>query len=462
MVTIQERLAQLAPETEERLPWNLTVSEERLLIPFMLRHPEMFEEHMPHIEPGLFNDLACKYIMCHIHAFYVEHNLLPTQELVRDAVARDLTTDTEPRYLDVILEMVQTKGDSKFNVAVYKIINKWVQHRLYAKLYTTDMIEAVQKRGEYEKVRELVEQAEMIQAECPRLLDLAEDYREIFDPKAEDNDHFTTGIPTLDLYLDNGGPKRGQLLVWMAPTGRGKSIMLCQNAVANAAMGRRVLLITMETRAKDLIKRAVANISNQDIFLLTPELEEMQVGKVEAAMGRFRKAGGEVKLLEFEPDLINVDQIAAEVTSIKRRTGFSPDLLVVDYLELLAGRHRTDKIWQQQKAIATELRGLALRLNVGIFTATQTNRDGLMRNEDEKQLGLDSVANSYDKTMAMDYLISINMPSDTVSAVASEIQPGGLQRLMDVNLFIAKNRHGKTETPIKAKLDRSHMRFTRA
>jgi replicative DNA helicase len=122
---------------------------------------------------------------------------------------------------------------------------------------------------------------------------------------------------------------------------------------------------------------------------------------------------------------------------LKRAHNWVPDVLVLDYLELMVSRSTFDnrEEYDRQKKVAVQLRELAVNENLIVFTATQTNRDGLGGKEGSdggEVIGMNKVAESYGKMMSADYVVSLNQ--------GEEEKPLGRYRL-----YISKNRNGPAQ-----------------
>jgi replicative DNA helicase len=131
------------------------------------------------------------------------------------------------------------------------------------------------------------------------------------------------------------------------------------------------------------------------------------------------------------------------VKCLKRTKGWAPDVVIVDYLELMMSRRSAynKDDYTRQKKVATELRGFAKKENVLVFTATQTNRDVSKKDKGNGGGGgpidVNRAAESFGKMMPTDYVVSLNQSSDEYKA--------GRMRF-----FVAKNRNGPKFKTISA------------
>ena len=228
------------------------------------------------------------------------------------------------------------------------------------------------------------------------------------------------------------------------------SIALCNSAISNALHGRNVLYITLEL--SDLLSavRMLGVLTNKPI----DERRFDAQSEMMSIVNKWRKSGelGDLVIHEFPPDEISVDNIYALIDNLKRTHSWVPDVVIIDYLELMISRRATDNKddYLRQKSITTQVRGLSQNANVLVFTATQTNRGG----NDVAVIELTKIAESYGKTMPVDYLISINQTNEErqdANGMPASIAPA--------RLYIAKNRNGKNSVTVPVEINYATMRI---
>ena len=150
-------------------------------------------------------------------------------------------------------------------------------------------------------------------------------------------------------------------------------------------------------------------------------------------------------IYEFPPDECSVDHIYALIDNLKRKEGWKPDVVIIDYLDLMVSRNApyNSDDYTRQKHVATELRGLAKNENVLVFTATQTNRSG---GEGGQPIDLSKTAESYGKQFALDYVISLNQSLEDK-----------LERPPRIRFYVAKNRNGPKNEMITCEINYDTM-----
>jgi replicative DNA helicase len=234
----------------------------------------------------------------------------------------------------------------------------------------------------------------------------------------------------------------------MAPTGVGKSIALTNAGAAAFRRGHKVLHVTLEL-SKYKTKLRYAGVFSKIAIRERFNLEASVRARLEKERTSY---DGDIIIYEYPPDEISVDNIYQLIKWLKRVKGWVPDIVVIDYLELMISRNNeyNKDEYKKQKKVSTEIRGLAKNEDVLIITATQTNRDTTKKdskfNKDEgaQAIDLNRIAESYGKSMPTDYIVSINQTPE-------EYNHGR------VRFYVAKNRNGPKFKTVAALVDYKTM-----
>lgn len=212
------------------------------------------------------------------------------------------------------------------------------------------------------------------------------------------------------------------------------SILLCNNAITSwqgngsgGRVGQDVLLVTFEL---DYIKTAMRCLGVLGETIPMDKLISHQdeiASKIDFMKTTY---DGKIFISELPPEECSVDHLYHLLDNLRRSHGWHPDVVVVDYMDLMVSRNKFSNRddYSRQKAVASELRGFAKNEQVLVFTATQTNRSA---GNDDKDINLKDAAESYAKQFSMDYVIAINQ-----SEAERQARPARFR------LLIAKNRNG--------------------
>ena len=178
--------------------------------------------------------------------------------------------------------------------------------------------------------------------------------------------------------ITKGGLPNKTLNIALAGTGVGKSLFMCHVASSVLLQGRNVLYITMEMAEEKIAERIDANLLDIPIQQLTSPLltKEKYSSKL---LQLTKKTQGKLIIKEYPTASAHVGHFKALLNELSMKKGFSPDIIFIDYLNICASSRYKGTIvnsYTYVKAIAEELRGLAVESNVPIVSATQTTRAG--------------------------------------------------------------------------------------
>ena len=178
--------------------------------------------------------------------------------------------------------------------------------------------------------------------------------------------------------ITKGGLPNKTLNIALAGTGVGKSLFMCHVASSVLLQGRNVLYITMEMAEEKIAERIDANLLDIPIQQLNSPLlsKEKYSSKL---LELTKKTQGKLIIKEYPTASAHVGHFKALLNELSMKKGFSPDIIFVDYLNICASARYKGTIvnsYTYVKAIAEELRGLAVEYDLPIVSATQTTRAG--------------------------------------------------------------------------------------
>ena len=191
--------------------------------------------------------------------------------------------------------------------------------------------------------------------------------------RTEPPEAFSTRLPSLDA-LTGGGPKRGELFVVAAETSGGKSIILQQVALDATEKLKHVLLFSLEMPAKQVFGRMLSNFTGHRVKTAAEGMIQQDMARMHQALAAFKRTN-----LRIESDFADWESIEASAREAHGKGQL--DLLIVDYLQLVAlrtlGKNETRE--QHVSEITRRLKGLALQLDIAVGTASQLNDEGRLR-----------------------------------------------------------------------------------
>lgn len=203
----------------------------------------------------------------------------------------------------------------------------------------------------------------------------------------------STGWPAID-ELTDGGFGKGELIILAAPPGAGKSWGLVNVGMAALKLGKTVAHFTLELNAEYTGQRYDAVLTNMAVTNLKYNIPTIE--KEVAALA------GELIIKYWPTKTASVNSIRAFIDKLKLQ-GKAPDLIIVDYADLLKGKPKNDK-WEEIGEIIEDLRGISGEYEIPMYTASQINRNGA---NDDVITGT-SIAGAFSKLMTADFVVSLS------------------------------------------------------
>jgi replicative DNA helicase len=230
--------------------------------------------------------------------------------------------------------------------------------------------------------------------------------------------------------ITKGGLPRKTLNIALAGTGVGKSLFMCHCAAGNLMAGLNVLYITMEMAEEKIAERIDTNL----LGMTTDDLRELPKTTYDTLMGRVKKrAKGKLIVKEYPTACAGSANFRHLINELKIKKNFVPDIIYIDYLNICTSSRikagSNVNSYTMIKAIAEELRGLAVECNVPIVSATQTTRTGYSSSD----VGLEDTSESFGLPATADFMFAL---------ISSE----ELQQLGQIMVKQLKNRYGDPAT----------------
>ena len=245
--------------------------------------------------------------------------------------------------------------------------------------------------------------------------------------------------------ITQGGLPKKTLNIILAGTGVGKSLAMCHFASANMVAGLNVLYITMEMAEERIAERIDANLL--DVTL--DDLKVMPKDVYDKKMERLKKkAKGKLKIKEYPTACAGSANFRHLLNELKIKQNFIPDVIYIDYLNIcMSSRIKNGanvNSYTLIKAIAEELRGLAVENNVPIISATQTTRSGYSNSD----VGLEDTSESFGLPATADFMFALTTSEE-------------LEELGQIMVKQLKNRYNDPSINRRFVLgvDRSKMRL---
>ena len=245
--------------------------------------------------------------------------------------------------------------------------------------------------------------------------------------------------------ITNGGLPNKTLNICLAGTGVGKSLFMCHQAANILMQGHNVLYVTMEMAEERIAERIDANLMD----LTMDELHSLPKQTFESSVDKIKnKTKGTLVVKEYPTASAHVGHIRGLLKELALKRQFVPKIIFIDYLNICASsRFKANAnvgSYFYIKAIAEELRGLAVECDLPIVSATQTTRSGYQNSD----IGLEDTSESFGLPATADFMFAL-------------IQTEDLEQLNQILVKQLKNRYND---PTKNKkfvvgIDRARMKL---
>jgi archaellum biogenesis ATPase FlaH len=205
--------------------------------------------------------------------------------------------------------------------------------------------------------------------------------------------------------ITKGGLPNKTLNICLAGTGVGKSLFMCHQAAACLTDQKNVLYITMEMAEERIAERIDANLLNIPIDQLDKLSRDMFSQKVSQLA---KQTNGRLIVKEYPTGSAHSGHFRALLNELKLKKKFVPDIIFIDYLNICASSRMkamggSINSYTYIKAIAEELRGLAVEFDVPVVSATQTTRSGFSNSD----IGLEDTSESFGLPATADFMFAL-------------------------------------------------------
>ena len=286
------------------------------------------------------------------------------------------------------------------------------------------------KNSSYDEIAKVINNALKLGSDSDFGYDYVADFERRFEIKARDP--ISTGWDEID-NLCRGGLGNGELGVVIAPTGAGKSMVLVHLGAQALLQGKTVLHYTLELQDTSIGIRydsCITGVSLSDMH----SFKEMIYEKVQEVPGK-------LIIKEYPTKSASTQTLKNHIEKLKQRD-IKPDMILVDYGDLLKPVTVTREKRHDLESIYEELRAIAQENKCPVWTASQTNRSGL----NAEVVTLEAISEAYSKCFVADFICSVSRTIDDKNNNTGR-------------MFVAKNRFGPDGLVYPAKMDLSRVKI---
>ena len=377
---------------------------ERTTLKNLIYNEEYSRKVLPFLKEEYFSNRLEKILFNEIFKFTNQFNKLPTKETLEiDIQNRRDITDEEYKQ---IVGLIKSLNPEEINLEwLVQTTEKFCKDRAIhnAVMDGIQIIERKDTRRTPEAIPEILSEALGVSFDSH----VGHDYLDDVDRRF---DYYHQKLERIEFDLDyfnkitKGGLPNKTLNVALAGTGVGKTMFMTHMAAHTLSVNKNVLYITMEMAEERIAERIDANLLNittDDLYSLNKKLFTDKIQKLKEA------TTGRLVIKEYPTASAGTGHFKALINELALKKTFKPDIVFVDYINICASSRfkpgANVNSYTYVKAIAEELRGLAVECNLPIVTATQTTRTGFVSTD----IGLEDTSESFGLPATADFMFAL-------------------------------------------------------
>ena len=350
---------------------------ETTIIRNLIHNEEYSRKVIPFLEPDYFERRSEKILFEEISSFIVKYGSSVTIEALNIEVENrnDVTDDEVKEILDINQYLGNSPVDQQW---LFDMTEKWCRDRaIYlALMESIHIADGNDEKKNRDAIPSILSDALSVAFDNNVGHDYLQNYEERYEYYHKKEEKIEFDLEYFNKITKGGLPNK-TLNIALAGTGVGKSLFMCHVASSVLLQGRNVLYITMEMAEEKIAERIDANLLDVSIQNLN-DLPKNTFEKKVVTLAQ--KTQGQLIIKEYPTASAHSGHFKTLLNELALKKSFKPDIIFVDYLNICASsRYRAGSnvnSYSYIKAIAEELRGLAVEANVPIVSATQTTRSG--------------------------------------------------------------------------------------
>ena len=331
---------------------------------------------LPFLKSEYFTAREHKIIFLEIHEYVSQYDALPSLNAL-GIECQERTDLSEEQFKDVIGVLNVLSDDISDHDWLLDATEKWCQERaIYLSLMESVKIaDGQDSKKDKGAIPQILSEALGVSFDQHVGHDYVSDAEARYDFYHRKEDKIPFDLSLFNKITKGGLPNK-TLNIALAGTGVGKSLFMCHCASSALLQGKNVLYITLEMAEEKIAERIDANLLNIPIQKLSDFPKVMFEKKI---ANLAKKTQGKLIIKEYPTASAHVGHFKSLINDLALKRSIRPDIIFVDYLNICASQRYKGSIvnsYTYVKAIAEELRGLAVEANVPIISATQTTRSG--------------------------------------------------------------------------------------
>ena len=402
---------------------------ENTVLAGLLHNEDYMRRVIPFLTEEYFGDFSDKMVYRSILKYIEDYNGIPTREALRISI-EEKDNISDEQYQQIVTLINELEYDSKTDLDwIVDKTEKFCQDKAVFNAVREAILVLDGNHKELDKgsIPDLLSKALGVSFDQAIGHDFLEDTESRYEFYHSKEDKVPFDLDLLNK-ITKGGLSRKSLSICLAGTGVGKTLFMTHCAAANLMDGKNVLYITMEMAEEKISERIDANLMNATMDSLQDMPKDVFMKRIDRVKA---KTTGKLIVKEYPTASAGSAHFRHLLNELKLKKNFSPDIVYIDYLNICTSARMKAggnvNSYTLIKAIAEELRGLAVEFNVPILSATQTTRTGYSSSD----LNLEDTSESFGLPATADFMFGL------ISTEELE----GLGQLMVKQL---KNRWGDT------------------
>ena len=380
---------------------------EQTIIRNLFYNEEYMRKVLPFIKEEYFNNRVEQLVFNEIFSFINKYNNCPTKESINIELSnrKDINEEESIKIKDYLNEIIE--GITVPSVDLQWLIDtteKFCKDRAVhnAVLSGIKILDKKDKKRTPEAIPHILSEALAVSFDKSVGHDYMEDAEARFKFYHTKEKRYQFDLDYMNRITKGGVPSK-TLNIALAGTGVGKSMFMCHVASSYLLQGLNVLYITLEMAEERIAERIDANlldVTMSDLHIMPGDLYNDKMDKLR------NKTKGQLIIKEYPTAAAHSGHFKALLNELALKKSFKPDVIFIDYLNICAStRFKGGNIssYFYIKAIAEELRGLAVEFNVPIFSATQTTRTGFVSTD----IGLEDTSESFGLPATADFMFAL-------------------------------------------------------
>lgn len=356
----------------------MNINLEQTVLRNLLTNESYMRKVLPFIKPEYF-DGVYRLLYKEIGKYVAKYNRLPgIEEFKIELDNNGKLTDEQYRHALEVMPNIFSKEEVN-EQWIIDTTEKWCQDRAVynAIMESISIIDGKHEKLSKNALPDILQRALAVSFDTNVGHDYIENVEQRYDFYHEQEERIPFDLEYFNRITKGGLPNK-TLNIALAGTGVGKSLFMCHVAANALVQGKNVLYITLEMSEERIAERIDANLLDIPIDQLETLTKPMLKERVTNIN---RKGNGKLIIKEYPTGQANTSHFRALLNELKLKKNFVPDMIFVDYLNICAssrmkGMGGAINSYSYIKAIAEEMRGLAVEFNVPIISATQTTRSG--------------------------------------------------------------------------------------